>query len=40
MDSEGFGSLNKDSVHDSKIFLLILLMSDALIYNSKGALDE
>ena len=40
MDTEGFGSLDKDSLYDSKIFLLILMLSDVLIYNSKGALDE
>lgn len=39
-DTEGFGSLQKDSLYDSKIFLLTLMLSDAVIYNSKGSLDE
>jgi hypothetical protein len=39
-DTEGFGSIEKDSKHDAKIFLLSLLISDVFVYNSIGAIDE
>jgi hypothetical protein len=38
-DTEGFGSIEKDSKHDAKIFLFSLLISDVFIYNSIGAID-
>jgi hypothetical protein len=40
LDTEGFGSIEKDSSYDGKIFLLSLLLSNILLYNSFGAIDE
>lgn len=38
-DTEGFGSLEKDAKHDARVFLLGILLSEVLIYNSMGAID-
>jgi hypothetical protein len=40
MDSEGFGSTNKDPAYDTRLFALSCLLSSVLIYNSHGSLDE
>ena len=32
--------MDSDSTHDGKIFLLNLLMSNMVLYNSLGAIDE
>ena len=40
IDSEGIGSLDEDENHDTKIFLLALLLSSFFIYNSIGTIDE
>lgn len=40
LDTEGFGSMEKDSSYDGKIFLLSLLLSNVMLYNSFGAIDE
>jgi hypothetical protein len=40
IDSEGIGSLDQDSTHDSRIFSLSLLLSSFFIYNSVGSIDE
>jgi len=40
LDTEGFGSIDKDSNYDGKIFLITLLISNILLYNSFGAIDE
>jgi len=40
LDTEGFGSLDQDSKYDAKIFLLSVLFSEVLIYNSMGSIDE
>jgi hypothetical protein len=40
VDTEGFGSLEKDSCHDGRIFLMSLLLSNIVLYNSVGAIDE
>jgi predicted GTPase len=39
IDTEGFGSIEKDAEHDGKLFLLNLLLSNLLLYNSVGAID-
>ncbi len=40
IDSEGIGAFDEDENHDSKIFLLALLLSSYFIYNSMGTIDE
>ena len=40
MDSEGIGSLDADSTHDTKIFALALLLSSQFVYNSVISIDE
>lgn len=40
IDSEGIGALNEDANHDTRIFLLALLISSYFIYNSMGTIDE
>lgn len=40
IDSEGTGALNEDANHDTRIFLLALLLSSYFIYNSMGTIDE
>jgi hypothetical protein len=40
LDTEGFGSVHRDSHYDAKIFLFTLLVSNFVLYNSFGAIDE
>jgi hypothetical protein len=40
VDSEGIGAFNEDQNHDTRIFLLALLLSSYFIYNSVGTIDE
>ena len=40
MDSEGIGSFEEDQNHDTRIFLLALLLSSYFIFNSVGTIDE
>ena len=40
IDTEGFGGIDEDSNHDSRIFLFSLLLSSYFIYNSAGNIDE
>jgi hypothetical protein len=40
IDSEGLGAFDEDTNHDTKIFLLALLMSSCFVYNSVGSIDE
>jgi len=40
VDSEGIGAFNEDENHDSRIFMLALLLSSYFIYNSMGTIDE
>lgn len=40
IDTEGIGSLNASSTHDSRIFALAMLHSSLLLYNSVGPIDE
>lgn len=40
IDSEGMGSVSEDTNHDTRIFLLSLLLSSYFIYNSVGTIDE
>ena len=40
VDTEGLGSLEEGESTDLKIFLLALLFSSHLIYNSVGSIDE
>lgn len=40
IDSEGIGAFDEDENHDTKIFLLALLLSSFFIYNSMGTIDE
>jgi septin family protein len=39
IDTEGFGSIEKDSTYDGKIFLMNFLISNIVLYNSFGAID-
>ena len=40
IDTEGLGAFDEDENHDAKIFLLALLLSSLIIYNSLGTIDE
>lgn len=40
IDTEGIGAFDEDENHDTKIFLLALLLSSFFIYNSMGTIDE
>ena len=40
IDTEGLGAYDEEINHDSKIFLLALLISSLFIYNSIGTIDE
>jgi hypothetical protein len=40
IDSEGLGATDQNADYDNKIFLLSILLSSMLIYNSTGAIDE
>ena len=40
IDTEGFGGIDVNSSHDSRIFLFSLLLSSMFIYNSVGNIDE
>ena len=40
IDSEGIGAFDEDDNHDTKIFLLALLICSYFIYNSMGTIDE
>ena len=39
VDTEGLGSTNRSSTHDSRIFALALLLSSFFVYNSRGVID-
>jgi len=40
VDTEGLGAFDEEQNHDTKIFLLALLLCSLLIYNSVGPIDE
>lgn len=40
VDTEGLGAFDEEQNHDTKIFLLALLLSSLLVYNSVGTIDE
>lgn len=40
IDTEGFGGMDENANHDSRIFLFSLLLSSYFIYNSTGSIDE
>ena len=40
IDTEGLGAYDEDINHDSKIFLIAILISSLFIYNSIGTIDE
>ena len=40
IDTEGLGAIDKDQIHDSKIFSLSILLSSYFMYNSKGTIDS
>lgn len=40
IDTEGLGAFDEDENHDAKIFLLAMLLSSQIIYNSVGTIDE
>jgi hypothetical protein len=40
VDTEGLGAFEEDENHDTKIFLLALLICSLLVYNSVGTIDE
>jgi hypothetical protein len=40
IDTEGFGGMDENANHDSRIFLFSLLLSSFFIYNSQGSIDE
>ena len=40
VDTEGLGAVDEDQNHDTKIFLLAVLLSSLLVFNSVGTIDE
>jgi hypothetical protein len=40
VDSEGIGAFDEDVNHDTKIFLLALLLCSSFIFNSMNTIDE
>jgi hypothetical protein len=40
IDTEGFGGMDENVNHDTRIFLFSLLLSSYFIYNSVGSIDE
>ena len=40
LDTEGFGGIDEDANHDTRIFLFSILLSSFFIYNSLGAINE
>ena len=40
LDTEGSGSLQRNTTHDAKVFALVVLISSLFIYNSMGSIDE
>lgn len=40
IDTEGFGGMDENANHDTRIFLFSLLLSSYFIYNSVGSIDE
>jgi len=40
MDTEGFGGVDEDVNHDSRIFLFSILLSSYFIFNSLSSIDE
>ena len=40
IDTEGIGSLDANSTHDTKIFALAMLLASFFVYNSVGSIDE
>lgn len=40
IDTEGLGAYDEDDNHDTRIFLLAMLMCSLLVYNSIGTIDE
>ena len=40
IDTEGLGAFDEEQNHDTKIFLLALLLCSLLMYNSVGPIDE
>lgn len=40
IDTEGLGAFDEEENHDAKIFLLAILLSSLLVYNSVGSIDE
>jgi hypothetical protein len=40
IDTEGLGAFSENENHDTKIFMLALLICSLLIYNSVGTIDE
>ena len=40
IDTEGFGGMDENVNHDTRIFLFSLLLSSYFIYNSVGNIDE
>ena len=41
LDTEGLGDVEKgDETHDMKLFTLSLLLSNCLVFNAMGALDD
>ena len=40
IDTEGIGACEEEETHDTKIFLIAMLLSSYFIYNSMGNIDE
>ena len=40
IDSEGIGAFDEDINHDTKIFLLAMLLCSSFIFNSMNTIDE
>lgn len=40
LDAEGFGSMEGSDDRDCKLFVLCMLLSSVILYNSSGTIDE
>lgn len=40
LDTEGLGATDQDEEFDTKLFIIALLLSSYMIYNSVGTIDE
>ena len=40
IDCEGFGGIDESDTHDTRVFLIAMVLSSFMVYNSVGPIDE